>query len=176
MRGPCRGSAIFRAPFSKCSTTRAGCARLRPSTGTARRSFFLGRQLGVPVASEGVLKLKWICYDHAEGFAAGELKHWPLALVTPDTPVLAVLTDGSCADETMNNFIEVQTRGVDAVGCVSAGEESRTLDVSFPVPDVGGVEPLVANVYLRLFAYHVANDKGRSIDKPRNIARSVTVA
>ena len=137
--------------------------------------FFVGRQLGVPVALEGALKLKEISYDHAEGFAAGELKHGPLALVTPDTPVLAVLTDGARADETMNNVTEAQTRGAPAVGCVSAGEEYGTLDVSLPVPDVGLVEPLVANVYLQLFAYHVANDKGRSIDKPRNLAKSVTV-
>ena len=137
--------------------------------------FFVGRQLGVPVALEGALKLKEISYDHAEGFAAGELKHGPLALVTPDTPVLAVLTDGARADETMNNVTEAQTRGAPAIGCVSAGEEYPTLDVSLPVPDVGLVEPLVANVYLQLFAYHVANDKGRSIDKPRNLAKSVTV-
>jgi glucosamine--fructose-6-phosphate aminotransferase (isomerizing) len=143
--------------------------------GDSEAFFFVGRQLGVPVALEGALKLKEISYDHAEGFAAGELKHGPLALVTPDTPVLAVLTDGSRADETMNNVTEAQTRGAPAVGCVSAGEEYATLDVSLPVPDVGLVEPLVANVYLQLFAYHVANDKGRSIDKPRNLAKSVTV-
>ncbi|TKX61645.1 glutamine--fructose-6-phosphate transaminase (isomerizing) [Halorubrum sp. ASP1] len=143
--------------------------------GDSEAFFFVGRQLGVPVALEGALKLKEISYDHAEGFAAGELKHGPLALVTPETPVLAVLTDGSRADETMNNVTEAQTRGAPAIGCVSAGSEYGTLDVSLPVPDVGIVEPLVANVYLQLFAYHVANDKGRSIDKPRNLAKSVTV-
>ena len=137
--------------------------------------FFVGRALGVPVALEGALKLKEISYDHAEGFAAGELKHGPLALVTPDTPVLAVLTDGARADETMNNVTEAKTRGAPALGCVSDGEEYNTLDVSFDVPDVGIVEPLVANVYLQLFAYHVANEKGRPIDKPRNLAKSVTV-
>ncbi|AZQ14251.1 glutamine--fructose-6-phosphate transaminase (isomerizing) [Halorubrum sp. PV6] len=137
--------------------------------------FFVGRALGVPVALEGALKLKEISYDHAEGFAAGELKHGPLALVTPETPVLAVLTDGARADETMNNVTEAQTRGAPALGCVSAGKEYATLDASFEVPDVGVVEPLVANVYLQLFAYHVANGKGRPIDKPRNLAKSVTV-
>ncbi|TKX72487.1 glutamine--fructose-6-phosphate transaminase (isomerizing) [Halorubrum sp. GN11_10-6_MGM] len=143
--------------------------------GDSEAFFFVGRRLGVPVALEGALKLKEISYDHAEGFAAGELKHGPLALVTPETPVLAVLTDGARADETMNNVTEAQTRGAPAIGCVSAGEEYGTLDVSLPVPDVGVAEPLVANVYLQLFAYHVANDKGRSIDKPRNLAKSVTV-
>jgi len=143
--------------------------------GDGEAFFFVGRALGVPVALEGALKLKEISYDHAEGFAAGELKHGPLALVTPETPVLAVLTDGSRAAETMNNVTEAQTRGAPALGCVSAGDEYDTLDVSFEVPDVGVVEPLVANVYLQLFAYHVANDKGRAIDKPRNLAKSVTV-
>ena len=137
--------------------------------------FFLGRALGVPVALEGALKLKEISYDHAEGFASGELKHGPLALVTPETPVLAVLTEEARADETMNNVTEAQTRGAPAVGCVSADREYDTLDVDFTVPDVGVVEPLVANVYLQLFAYHVANEKGRAIDKPRNLAKSVTV-
>ena len=137
--------------------------------------FFIGRALGVPVALEGALKLKEISYDHAEGFAAGELKHGPLALVTPDTPVLAVLTEGGRARETMNNVTEAQTRGAPALGCVTAGTEYDTLDVSFTVPAVGVAEPLVANVYLQLFAYHVANEKGRPIDKPRNLAKSVTV-
>ena len=137
--------------------------------------FFVGRALGVPVALEGALKLKEISYDHAEGFAAGELKHGPLALVTPETPVLAVLTEEARADETMNNVTEAQTRGAPAVGCVSTDREYDTLDVDFTVPDVGVVEPLVANVYLQLFAYHIANEKGRPIDKPRNLAKSVTV-
>ena len=137
--------------------------------------FFVGRDLGVPVALEGALKLKEISYDHAEGFAAGELKHGPLALVTSETPVLAVLTEWARPDETMNNVTEAQTRGAPAIGCVSADREYDTLDAAFPVPDVGLAEPLVANVYFQLFAYHVANTKGRPIDKPRNLAKSVTV-
>ena len=137
--------------------------------------FFVGRALGVPVALEGALKLKEISYEHAEGFAAGELKHGPLALVTPNTPVIAVLTEGGRARETRNNVTEAQTRGAPALGCVSADRDHGTLDVAFEVPDVGVAEPLVANVYLQLFAYHVANEKGRPIDKPRNLAKSVTV-
>lgn len=137
--------------------------------------FFVGRELGVPVALEGALKLKEISHDHAEGFAAGELKHGPLGLVTPETPVLAVLTEGARANETMNNVIEAQTRGAPALGYVSVNHEYDILDASFRVPDVGVIEPLVANVYFQLFAYHVANEKGRSIDKPRNLEKSVTV-
>ncbi|MFC3956972.1 glutamine--fructose-6-phosphate transaminase (isomerizing) [Halovivax cerinus] len=137
--------------------------------------FFVGREYGYPVALEGALKLKEISYDHAEGFASGELKHGPLALVTPETPVLAVLTDGAHPQETLNNVAEVQARGAPAIGVTSGTLEGGTLDEAFEVPDAGIFEPLVANVYFQLFAYHIANAKGRSIDKPRNLAKSVTV-
>lgn len=137
--------------------------------------FFVGRRHGYPVALEGALKLKEISYDHAEGFAAGELKHGPLALVTDNTPVLAVLTDGGNIPNTVNNLVEAQTRGAPAIGAISESHEIDSLDVGFEVPDAGLFEPLIANVYFQLFAYHVANEKGRPIDKPRNLAKSVTV-
>ncbi|MGZ0745979.1 glutamine--fructose-6-phosphate transaminase (isomerizing) [Haloparvum sp. AD34] len=139
--------------------------------------FFIGRRLGAPVALEGALKLKEISYDHAEGFPAGELKHGPLALVTPKTPVLAVLTDGSNAHETLNNVKEVESRGAPVLGCASSvvADAEKYLDEVFPVPELGEMEPLVANVYFQLFSYHVAALQGRSIDKPRNLAKSVTV-
>ena len=138
--------------------------------------FFIGRRLGKPVALEGALKLKEIAYDHAEGFAAGELKHGPLALVTEDTPVIAVLTDGATARKTINNTTEVQTRGAPVIAAVTDDDDSAVdVDVALPVPDIGVLEPLVANVYWQLFAYYVAKGKGRPIDKPRNLAKSVTV-
>ena len=137
--------------------------------------FFVGRQLGRSVALEGALKLKEISYDHAEGFPAGELKHGPLALVTEETPVLAVLTAGARAEETTNNVKEVQARGAPVIGASSVPDLSTSLDVTFAVPTLDVMEPLVTNVYWQLFAYHVANLKGRSIDKPRNLAKSVTV-
>jgi glucosamine--fructose-6-phosphate aminotransferase (isomerizing) len=137
--------------------------------------FFVGRQLGYPVSLEGALKLKEISYDHAEGFAAGELKHGTLALVTPDTPVLAVLTEGTNPEETLSNVKEVESRGAPVVGVTTLDEADAFLDVAVDIPDLGVMEPLVANVWLQLFAYHVAADKGRNIDKPRNLAKSVTV-
>jgi len=139
--------------------------------------FFIGRRLGAPVALEGALKLKEISYDHAEGFPAGELKHGPLALVTPETPVLAILTEGARASETLNNVKEVESRGAPVLGCVCEEIEDagKYVDETFGVPDLGELEPLVSNVYFQLFSYHVANFKGRSIDKPRNLAKSVTV-
>ena len=138
--------------------------------------FFIGRRLGTPTALEGALKLKEISYDHAEGFPAGELKHGPLALVTPETPVLAILTEGAKASETLNNVKEVESRGAPVVGAVSEVVAAETVDDEvFEVPSLGALEPLVANVYFQLFSYHVANLKGRPIDKPRNLAKSVTV-
>jgi glucosamine--fructose-6-phosphate aminotransferase (isomerizing) len=137
--------------------------------------FFIGRNLGYPVAIEGALKLKEISYDHAEGFPAGELKHGPLALVTPRTPVLALLTRGTRPDETLNNVKEVQSRGAPVVGLTSDPAHEKLLDATLSIPDLGELEPLVANVYLQLFAYHVARLQDRAIDKPRNLAKSVTV-
>jgi glucosamine--fructose-6-phosphate aminotransferase (isomerizing) len=137
--------------------------------------FFIGRKFGYPVALEGALKLKEIAYVHAEGFAAGELKHGPLALVTPDTPVLAVLSQGSHVEATLNNVKEVESRGAPVLGCTSVADTERYLDVAFETPELGVLSPLVANVWFQLFAYHVAKRMGRSIDKPRNLAKSVTV-
>jgi glucosamine--fructose-6-phosphate aminotransferase (isomerizing) len=143
--------------------------------GNGEAFFFIGRKLGGPVALEGALKLKEISYDHAEGFPAGELKHGPLALVTEDTPVLAILTDGSRPEATLNNVKEVESRGAPVIGLTSIPEAKKFLDASFDVPELGLLEPLAANVYFQLFAYHVALGKGRPIDKPRNLAKSVTV-
>jgi glucosamine--fructose-6-phosphate aminotransferase (isomerizing) len=137
--------------------------------------FFIGRRLGSPVALEGALKLKEISYDHAEGFPAGELKHGPLALVTEATPVLAILTDGARPEETYNNVKEVQSRGAPVIALASESATEDDFEVGFPVSPLGVLEPLVANVYLQLFAYHVADVKERAIDKPRNLAKSVTV-
>jgi glutamine---fructose-6-phosphate transaminase (isomerizing) len=137
--------------------------------------FFIGRHLGHPVALEGALKLKEISYEHAEGFAGGELKHGPLALVTEQTPVIAILTEETNAAETLHNVKEVESRGAPVIGVTSNTEANPVFDTTFEVPSVGLMEPVIANVYLQLFAYHVAKEKGRDIDKPRNLAKSVTV-
>lgn len=137
--------------------------------------FYIGRRTGVPVALESALKLKEISYDHAEGFPAGELKHGPLALVTPDTPVIAILTEHSNPTKTMNNVKEVGSRGAPLIGVTSTPEHAAHLDTTIEVPSCGPLEPVVGNVVLQLFAYHVAEVKDRPIDKPRNLAKSVTV-
>ncbi|WP_153952542.1 glutamine--fructose-6-phosphate transaminase (isomerizing) [Halosegnis longus] len=140
--------------------------------------FFIGRRYHHPVALEGALKLKEISYTHAEGFAAGELKHGTLALVTPDTPVFAVVTgDDEAARKTIGNVKEVEARGAPVIA-VTDGESDveRYADAVLEVPSTHArTAAVLANVQLQLVAYHVANELGRSIDKPRNLAKSVTV-
>ncbi len=138
--------------------------------------FFIGRATAYPVALEGALKLKEISYEHAEGFAAGELKHGPLALVTEDTPVFAV-ADGRHGEKLLSNVQEVQARGapVVAVGPADA-PAAEAADALLPVPGgLGRLGGVAANVALQLVSYHVASLLNRPIDKPRNLAKSVTV-
>jgi glucosamine--fructose-6-phosphate aminotransferase (isomerizing) len=155
----------------------SGPARLADRFRDREGHFFIGRGVGFPVALEGALKFKEITYEHAEGFAAGELKHGPLALVTPDTPVFAVFT-GRHDEKTLHNVEEVQSRGATVVGVGSEAnsEVAATVDEFLPIPDTHpAAAGVLANVQLQLVSYHVADLLGRSIDKPRNLAKSVTV-
>ncbi|WP_410764622.1 glutamine--fructose-6-phosphate transaminase (isomerizing) [Haloferax sp. DFSO60] len=140
--------------------------------------FFIGRGYNAPVALEGALKFKEITYEHAEGFPAGELKHGPLALVTENTPVFALVTgDDAAARKTLGNIKEVQARGAPVV-VITDGvlEVERFADAVLRVPKTDGlVGPLLVNVQLQLIAYEMAAHLGREIDKPRNLAKSVTV-
>ncbi|MGQ3414380.1 glutamine--fructose-6-phosphate transaminase (isomerizing) [Natrinema sp. LN54] len=140
--------------------------------------FSVGRGYHYPVALEGALKMKEITYRHAEGFAAGELKHGPLALVTENTPVFAIVTgDGETARKTIGNVKEVEARDAPVVA-ITDGESdvTRYADHVLEIPAVDDLgASVLANVQLQLVAYWVANLLGRSIDKPRNLAKSVTV-
>ena len=140
--------------------------------------FFIGRGKNVAVALEGALKCKEISYEHAEGFPAGELKHGPLALVTPETPVFAVVTgDDERARKTLGNIKEVQARGAPVIA-VTDGQSDATeiADETLMIPKTSErAAPVLANVQLQLFSYYLANALGRPIDKPRNLAKSVTV-
>jgi glucosamine--fructose-6-phosphate aminotransferase (isomerizing) len=140
-------------------------------------NFFIGRGVSYPVALEGALKFKEITYEHAEGFAASELKHGPLALVTPNTPVFAIFS-GKHDEKTVSNVEEVRTRGAPVIGVASERSTriSDAVDEFVPVPDTHpDVTGILANVQLQLVSYHVADLLDRSIDKPRNLAKSVTV-
>jgi glucosamine--fructose-6-phosphate aminotransferase (isomerizing) len=138
--------------------------------------FFIGRDLGFPVAKEGALKFKEITYQHAEGFTSGRLKHGPLALVTPSTPLFAIVT-GRHNEKTLTNAKEAKSRGAPIV-LVSDDPDAHSdlADVGLEVPSTHPLlEGLLANVQLQLLAYHAADQLDRSIDKPRNLAKSVTV-
>ncbi len=138
--------------------------------------FFIGRGLGFPVALEGALKFKEITYEHAEGFASGELKHGPLALVTPETPVFAVFT-GNEDEKTLKNAEEAQTRGAPVVAvCPDDHRAVEIADDHLSIPETeADLAGLLANVQLQLVSYHAATLLERPIDKPRNLAKSVTV-
>ena len=144
----------------------------------ARDMFFIGRHLGFPIAMEGALKLKEISYLHAEAYAAGELKHGPLALVGPETPVVAIAVRDSVYEKILSNVREVDARGapVLAIGTEGDKELRKFVDDVVYVPAVSPLfAPVPVVVALQLFAYHVARVRGCSIDKPRNLAKSVTV-
>jgi len=140
--------------------------------------FFIGRGLNYPVALEGALKMKEITYKHAEGFAAGGLKHGPLALVTDQTPVFAVVTgDDELAQKTIGNVKEVEARDAPVIAVTDGKSDvERYADHVLRIPEAHPrTAAVLANVQLQLVSYHTASILGRSIDKPRNLAKSVTV-
>jgi glucosamine--fructose-6-phosphate aminotransferase (isomerizing) len=144
----------------------------------ARDYFFLGRSLNYPIALEGALKLKEISYIHAEGYAAGELKHGPLALISKETPVLALATRSSTYDKMVNNIKEVKARSaqVIAIACMDDTEIEKYVDVVIRVPMADELlYPVLSSVVVQLLAYNSADALGCAIDKPRNLAKSVTV-
>jgi len=144
----------------------------------ARSMFFLGRNLNYPVALEGALKMKEISYIHAEGYPGGELKHGPLALVTEETPVVAIAVKDQTYEKMLGNIGEVSARGaiVIAIGTEGDRELDKYADHVIYIPDVPRLfTPILTSVVLQLLAYHTANILGCEIDKPRHLAKSVTV-
>jgi glutamine---fructose-6-phosphate transaminase (isomerizing) len=145
----------------------------------ARDVLYLGRGPDYPLALEGALKLKEISYIHAEGYAAGEMKHGPIALIDESVPVIVIAPSGPLFDKTVSNMQEVQARGgkvvliSDADGLAQAGEGALA---TIEMPKVHPlIAPLVYAVPVQLLAYHVAVVKGTDVDQPRNLAKSVTV-
>ena len=144
----------------------------------AKSVFFIGRGVNYPLSLEGALKLKEISYIHAEGFAAGEIKHGPFALLTKDTPVVAIVTRDFTYDKIISNIGEIKARGskVIAIADEKDTEIEKHLDFVLRFPTNTGLLSCVSiTVILQLLAYHVAKLRGCSIDKPRNLAKSVTV-
>jgi glucosamine--fructose-6-phosphate aminotransferase (isomerizing) len=145
----------------------------------ARDVLYLGRGTDYPLALEGALKLKEISYIHAEGYAAGEMKHGPIALIDENVPVIVIAPSGPLFDKTVSNMQEVQARGGKVVlisdydGIQAAGDGCMA---TITMPKVHPlIAPLVYAVPVQLLAYHVAVAKGTDVDQPRNLAKSVTV-
>ncbi len=140
--------------------------------------FFIGRGINYPIALEGALKLKGISCIHAEGYAAGELKHGPFALLSKDTPVVAIVAGDSTFGAMINNIREIKTRGapVIVISEEESGAISEVADYIITVPRVDFIfSPIVNTVALQLLAYYTAKERGCPTDFPRNLAKSVTV-
>ncbi len=156
----------------------AAVAEMAAAWGDVRDFFFLGRSGDFPVAMEGALKLKEIAYVRAEGYPAGEMKHGPIALIEPGVVVVGVATDTHIRAKTMSNMQEMKARGATIVMVVEEGNEDvgEVADHVIVVPDSPDLLCTVtATVPLQLLAYHLATAKGLDVDKPRNLAKTVTV-
>jgi glucosamine--fructose-6-phosphate aminotransferase (isomerizing) len=140
---------------------------------------FLGRNIGYPVALEGALKLKELAYIHAEGFAGGELKHGPIALIDQGTPVIAILPAGhehSLDEKMLSNIQEVKARGARVIVIAEEGAHVEGAEHIIRIPVVPALfQPVLATVPLQVFAYEMAVARGNDVDQPRNLAKSVTV-
>ncbi|MFA8444024.1 glutamine--fructose-6-phosphate transaminase (isomerizing) [Yoonia sp.] len=136
----------------------------------ARSAFFLGRGISYPLALEAALKLKEISYIHAEGYAAGELKHGPIALIEPDVPVVVFASQDTLQEKTLSNAAEVAARGGRLIHVGWREEDAIQLPNSGPIAGI-----FAASVVAQLLSYHVALAKGTDVDQPRNLAKSVTV-
>ena len=144
----------------------------------ARNFLYLGRGFSYPVALEGALKLKEISYIHAEGYPAAEMKHGPIALIDSDMPVVVIATHNDLYEKVLSNIQEIKARKGRVIALVSKGDDtiSKLADEVIELPDtLECLEPLIATIPLQLMAYHVAVCKGKDVDQPRNLAKSVTV-
>jgi glucosamine--fructose-6-phosphate aminotransferase (isomerizing) len=144
----------------------------------AQNFIYLGRGFSYPVALEGALKLKEISYIHAEGYPAAEMKHGPIALVDSDMPVVVIATHNAMYEKVLSNIQEIKARKGRVIALVSKGDETiaRIADDVIEIPQtIECLEPLISTIPLQLLAYHVAVCKGKNVDQPRNLAKSVTV-
>jgi glucosamine--fructose-6-phosphate aminotransferase (isomerizing) len=139
---------------------------------------YIGRHIGLSVCLEGALKLKEIAYIPADAYAAGEMKHGPIALLDESTPVVAVATDSPVVEKILSNIEEVRARGADVIALATEGSEEieEAADQTLFVPRTDWIlQPIVAIVPLQLLAYYIAREKGLNVDQPRNLAKTVTV-
>jgi len=143
-----------------------------------RSCLFMGRYINYPTALEGALKLKEISYIHAEGYAAGEMKHGPIALLDVETPVIGIMTEGRVREKVLSNLMESKAREAPIILVANHGDEeaAAVADHVFYVPKVDELlSPIVNVIPLQLLAYHIADIEGKDVDQPRNLAKTVTV-
>jgi glutamine---fructose-6-phosphate transaminase (isomerizing) len=145
-----------------------------------QKEFFLyiGRHVGLPVALEGALKLKEISYIATDAYAAGEMKHGPIALLDDSTPVVSIATDSPVLEKMVSNMQEVRARGAHVIAITTQGNTSLAgqVDVAIPVPAIDWMlQPILAVIPLQLLAYEIARRRGLNVDQPRNLAKTVTV-
>jgi glucosamine--fructose-6-phosphate aminotransferase (isomerizing) len=157
----------------------AAIRAIAPRVAAARDVLYLGRGSCFPIAMEGALKLKEISYIHAEGYAAGEMKHGPIALIDAQVPVIAIVPSGPLFEKTASNLQEAAARGGQVIVFSDAGGAERLKGIAAAVVVLPAVDPFVAPILyaipVQLLAYHVAVLKGTDVDQPRNLAKSVTV-
>jgi glucosamine--fructose-6-phosphate aminotransferase (isomerizing) len=141
-----------------------------------RDMFFIGRALGHPVALEGALKLKEVSYIHAEAYPASELKHGPLALISPEIPTMVVLPHDALLEKNLSSVQEIRARKGPVLALTHEGALPVEVDARINVPrSEPELDPILLGIPLQLLAYHIAVKLGRDIDQPRNLAKSVTV-
>ena len=144
----------------------------------SKNFLYLGRQLNFPVALEGALKLKEISYIHAEGYPAAEIKHGPIALIDKDMPVVFIVTDNSLSEKIISNMQEVKARGgrIITISDKDSFEIKKLSNYFIKIPKSSEeLSPIISTIPLQLLAYYIADLKGLNVDKPRNLAKSVTV-
>ncbi len=158
--------------------TNAQIERLAPIFTYAKNCLYLGRGYNYPLALEGALKLKEISYIHAEGYPAAEMKHGPIALIDSEMPVFVIATRDHLYEKVISNIQEVRARGGRVTALVTEGDTQiqKFADHVITLPDtLECFQPLIASIPLQLLAYHIAVCKGKDVDRPRNLAKSVTV-
>lgn len=173
-----RELTVIPAKIKKILVSNPKIAELSRIFTYAHNFLYLGRGYSFPVALEGALKLKEISYIHAEGYPAAEMKHGPIALIDAEMPVVVVATHNAMYEKIMSNIQEIKARKGKVIALVTEGDTviSKLADDCIELPEtLECLEPLIATVPLQLLAYHVAICKGKNVDQPRNLAKSVTV-
>ena len=166
------------AKMERILTQNDAIAKLAKKYSDASSFLFLARQHNYPVALEGALKLKEISYIHAEGYPAAEMKHGPIALIEPRTPSVFICPKNSVYEKTMANIEEVKARKGPVIAIATEGDTEiagKADDVIYIPETLEILEPLLTVVPLQVLSYHIALQRGCDVDKPRNLAKSVTV-